>query len=52
VSAGLLENAVADHFPNRTRDETISQRIRQLVDHVVYDPTTGRVETEWLRQDD
>lgn len=52
VSAGLLENAVADHFPNRTRDELISQRIRQLVDHVVYDPTTGRVEVEWRSQDD
>lgn len=52
VPAGLLENAVADHFPNRTRDEIISQRIRQLVDHVVHGPASGSVEIEWRPRDD
>lgn len=51
VSAGLLENAVADHFPNRTRDECISQRIKQLVEHVVYNPATRGVRIEWRPQD-
>lgn len=52
VPAGPLENAVAAQLPNRTRDDIISQSIRQLVDHVVYDPTSGRVEIEWLSLDE
>lgn len=45
---GPLENAVDSQLPDRTRDDIISQWIRQHVDHVVYDPTSGRVEIEWL----
>lgn len=52
ISAGLLENAVASRLPNRTRDDFISQRIRQLVEHMVYDPASGSVEIEWRPQDD
>jgi len=51
ISAGLLENAVAAQLPNRTRDDFISQRIRQLVDHVVYHSATGQVEIQWRRQE-
>jgi hypothetical protein len=46
----LLENAVAANLPNRTRDDFISQRIRQLVGHAVYDPRTGRI-PESARED-
>jgi hypothetical protein len=41
-----IENAVADHFPNRSRDDFINQRIRQLVEHVVVDGSDGIVEPE------
>ncbi len=46
ISAGLLKNAVAAQLPNRTRDDFVSQRIRQLVDHVVYDPRSGRIRVQ------
>ncbi|MCZ2150027.1 MAG: zinc ribbon domain-containing protein [Bryobacterales bacterium] len=46
ISAGLLKNAVGAQLPNRTRDDFVSQRIRQLVDHVVYDPRSGRIRVQ------
>jgi hypothetical protein len=51
ISAGHIENAVANHFPNRRRDDFIGNRIRELVEHVIYEPDTRRIQIRWRSQD-
>jgi site-specific DNA recombinase len=47
VSAGGIENEVADRLPNGSRDDPIRRRIGELVEHVVYDPETRRIQIRW-----
>jgi hypothetical protein len=51
ISAGHIGNAVADHFPNRSGDDFIAKRIRELVEHVIYEPDTRRIQIRWRSQE-
>ena len=51
VSAGHIETAVADHLPHGSRDDLIRRQVGELVEHVVCDPETRRIQIRWRSQE-
>lgn len=51
ISAGHIENAVADRLPNSSRDDLLRRRIGELVEHAIYDPETRGIQIRWRSQE-
>src|SRR5581483_6228215 len=47
ISAGGIENAVADRLPNGSRDDLVRRRIGEVVEHVVFDPESREIQIRW-----